>query len=167
MAAIAISGIGCSTASVSSAGQDRVPNQTPVASQVIAAHIGDGVCANGLQTYGKTLHQPAPDITTHLTKGAAIQIAVADLDRMPATATSDAYLAIVDDTTAGHAASLGGPFTGRTMWMVEFGNFAVAGPGTPMRVQPDASPRPDMVLHHALVAVDDLTGTIAWVQTCP
>ncbi len=136
------------------------------ASQSSPASLGDGVCGSGLRTYGKSVSaRPGSAAPLQHTKQEAIALAMNKAEHVPSGAHWDAYDAAVTDTTSGHDPSLGGPFQSRNMWMVEVSGVTLYSGG---KMVPGAgTAAAELTLTHILIAVDDATGKLGWIQACP
>lgn len=142
------------------------PGVSATRSAAVGAHFGDGVCSAGFAAYGGVMHAADPALIPGRAKTDAISLARAAVDNVPASATWDAYLAIVDQP-AGYTPQQQIGYTPRPMWIVEIGNFSATGPGAKAATATNPSPPPGALLHHTLIGVDDQTGQIVWLQSCP
>lgn len=142
------------------------PRVVATESAAVGAHFGDGVCSAGFAAYGGVMHAADPSLIPVHAKADAISLARAAVDNVPVSAIWGAYFAIVDQP-AGYTQQQQIGYTPRPMWIVEIGNFTATGPGAKAATAANPSPAAGALLHHTLIGVDDQTGQIVWLQSCP
>ena len=138
-------------------GGPPVPDATTAAPSAVAQepHLGDGVCAHSLATYGFILGPLSPGLRPAHTLGEAVAAEQRRVDSLPDGAGG--YFALVD---AGVPA-----LTHRPTWVIEWNGVNFSGPGQPYRT--GAPSAPQQFLHHVVYLLYDNDLTEEAVLSCP